>query len=62
MHEKLIRVVQRFSNDTKGRSPMRCYTNQYKYYVGFDIHKQKIYVCSLDEKGEIRKYRNLKTP
>jgi predicted NBD/HSP70 family sugar kinase len=40
---------------------MRFYTNQYKYYCGIDLHTRKMYVCILDEKGEIREHRNLKT-
>ena len=40
---------------------MRFYTNQHKYYCGIDLHARKMYVCILDEKGEIREHRNMKT-
>ena len=40
---------------------MRFYTNQHKYYCGIDLHTRKMYICILDEKGEIREHRNLKT-
>ena len=40
---------------------MRFYTNQHKYYCGIDLHTRKMYVCILDEKGEIREHRNMKT-
>jgi hypothetical protein len=40
---------------------MRFYNNQHKYYCGIDLHTRKMYVCILDEKGEIREHRNMKT-
>jgi len=40
---------------------MKFYTNQHKYYCGIDLHTRKMYVCILDEKGEIREHRNLNT-
>ena len=40
---------------------MRFYTNQHKYYCGIDLHTRKMYICILDEKGEIREHRNQKT-
>jgi len=40
---------------------MRFYNNQHKYYCGIDLHTRKMYVCIIDEKGEIREHRNLKT-
>jgi transposase len=40
---------------------MKFYTNQHKYYCGIDLHTRKMYVCILDEKGEIREHRNMKT-
>jgi len=40
---------------------MRFYTHQHKYYCGIDLHTRKMYICILDEKGEIREHRNLKT-
>ena len=40
---------------------MRFYNNQHKYYCGIDLHTRKMYVCIIDEKGEIREHRNMKT-
>jgi predicted NBD/HSP70 family sugar kinase len=40
---------------------MKFYTNQHKYYCGIDLHTRKMYVCILDEKGEIREHRNMNT-
>jgi transposase len=40
---------------------MRFYTNQHKYYCGINPHTRKMYICILDEKGEIREHRNMKT-
>jgi len=40
---------------------MRFYTNQHKYYCGIDLHARRMYVCIIDEKGEIREHHNMKT-
>jgi transposase len=40
---------------------MQFYTKQHKYYCGIDLHTKKMYVCILDEKGEVREHRNMKT-
>ena len=40
---------------------MRFYTRQHKFYCGIDLHAKKMYVCILDESGEIRLHRNLTT-
>jgi len=40
---------------------MRFYTNQHKYYCGIDLHTGKMYICILDEKGENREHRTMKT-
>ena len=40
---------------------MRFYNNQHKYYCGIDLHARKMYVCILDEKGETKEHRNMKT-
>jgi len=40
---------------------MRFYNNQHKYYCGIDLHTRKMYVCIIDEKGEIKEHRNMKT-
>lgn len=40
---------------------MNFYTKQHKYYCGIDLHTNKMYVCILDETGEIMVHRNIKT-
>jgi hypothetical protein len=40
---------------------MRFYTNQHKYYCGIDLHARRMYVCIMDERGEIREHHNMKT-
>jgi len=40
---------------------MRFYTKQHKFYCGIDLHAKKMYLCILDETGEIRLHRNIKT-
>lgn len=38
---------------------MRFYTNQHKYYCGIDLHANKMYVCIIDNEGEIKVHRNI---
>ena len=40
---------------------MRFYTKQHKFYCGIDLHTKKMYLCILDEAGDIRFHRNIKT-
>ena len=40
---------------------MQFYTRQHKFYCGIDLHARKMYICILDEKGEVREHRNIKT-
>ena len=40
---------------------MRFYTKQHKYYCGIDLHARKMYLCILDETGEVRLHQNIKT-
>lgn len=40
---------------------MQFYTRQHKYYCGIDLHTKKMFICILDEKGDIREHRNMKT-
>jgi transposase len=39
---------------------MRFYTKQHKFYCGIDLHAKKMFLCIIDEKGEIRLHRNIK--
>lgn len=40
---------------------MRFYTKQHKFYCGIDLHARKMYLCILDETGEVRLHRNIIT-
>ena len=40
---------------------MRFYTQQHAYYCGIDLHTKSMYVCILNQKGEILIHKNLKT-
>ncbi|MDY7037899.1 MAG: IS110 family transposase [Thermodesulfobacteriota bacterium] len=39
---------------------MKFYRKQHKYYCGIDLHTNKMYLCILDEAGEIQLHRNIK--
>ena len=38
---------------------MRFYTCQHAFYCGVDLHARTMYVCVLDQAGEVRLHRNL---
>ncbi len=38
---------------------MRFYTSQHAFYCGVDLHARTMYVCVLDQAGEVRLHRNL---
>ena len=40
---------------------MRFYTKQHKFYCGIDLHAKKMYLCILDQSGDIKFHRNIKT-
>jgi len=40
---------------------MRFHTKQHKFYCGIDLHAKKMYLCILDETGEVRLHQNIKT-
>ena len=40
---------------------MRFYTPQHPLYCGIDLHARSMYVCILDQRGEVRMPRNRKT-
>jgi transposase len=39
---------------------MRFYTKQHKFYCGIDLHARSMYVCILNQDGEIMLHRNMK--
>src|SRR5262245_42274708 len=40
---------------------MRFYTKQHQFYCGIDLHARTIYVCILNQDGEILLHRNMNT-
>jgi transposase len=40
---------------------MNFYKGQHKFYCGIDLHARKMYLCILDEKGEVKLHRNMDT-
>src|SRR5215831_13221759 len=44
----------------RGGDPMRFYTKQHKFYCGIDLHARTMYLCVLNQDGEIVLHRNLK--
>ena len=40
---------------------MRLYNKSHKHYCGIDLHTKKMYVCILDNKGEILLHKNIPT-
>jgi transposase len=39
---------------------MRFYTQQHQFYCGIDLHARSMYLCILNQDGEIREHRNMK--
>jgi len=40
---------------------MRFYTKQHPFYCGIDLHTRAMYVCIIDQSGDIVLHRNMKT-
>jgi len=40
---------------------MRFYTKQHKYYCGIDLHTRKMYVCILDQLGNVLIHKNIQS-
>jgi transposase len=40
---------------------MRFYTKQHKYYCGIDLHAKTMYVCIMDQGGQVLVHRNLRS-
>ncbi len=39
---------------------MRFYTKQHKFYCGIDLHARTMYLCILNQEGEVLRHRNMK--
>ncbi len=40
---------------------MRFYTKQHQYYCGIDLHARTMYLCVMNQAGEILLHKNMKT-
>ena len=40
---------------------MKFYNKQHKFYCGIDLHARKMYLCIMDQAGEVRLHQNIKT-
>jgi len=40
---------------------MRFYTTQHSFYCGIDLHARTMYLCILDQRGEVLVHRNMQT-
>ncbi len=40
---------------------MRFYQQQHPFYCGIDLHAKTMYVCIVDQAGEILEHRDIKT-
>src|SRR5262245_25622906 len=45
----------------RGGDLMRFYTKQHKAYCGIDLHARSMYVCILNQDGEIMRHRHMQT-
>ncbi|MDI6808938.1 MAG: IS110 family transposase, partial [Candidatus Eisenbacteria bacterium] len=39
---------------------MRFYTKEHLYYCGIDLHARSMYLCILNQKGEVLLHRNMR--
>ncbi len=39
---------------------MRFYTQQHQYYCGIDLHARSLYLCILDQAGQVLVHRNMR--
>jgi len=44
----------------KKETSMRFYTDSHRYYCGIDLHARSMYVCIIDDLGEVLLHRNMK--
>jgi len=57
----MLRCDSPQNTSTKGGDQMRFYTKQHKFYCGIDLHAKKMYVCILDQTGQVKVHQNMKT-
>jgi transposase len=54
----MLTVAKPVETNTEETS-MRFYTTQHPFYCGIDLHARTMYMCILDQAGEIRLHRNM---
>jgi len=50
----VVNVVRKHKIYQQGGSLMNFYKGQHKFYCGIDLHARKMYLCILDEKGDVK--------
>ncbi len=53
-------MLPEVSNSHKEGDLMRFYTKAHAYYCGIDLHARWMYLCVLDQQGEVLLHRNLR--
>ena len=48
------------ANNTKERDHMKFYTKQHMYYCGIDLHARTMYICIMDQQGNVLVHKNIK--
>jgi transposase len=57
----MLRCDSPQNTPTKGGDQMRFYTKQHKFYCEIDLHAKKMYVCIIDQTGQVKVHQNMKT-
>jgi transposase len=53
-------MINNRKNPTK-EADMNFYTHQHQYYCGIDLHAKSMYLCIINQQGEIVLHRNIRT-
>jgi|WetSurMetagenome_2_1015567.scaffolds.fasta_scaffold182860_1 transposase len=56
-----MKVPSNTKPSPKGGQLMNFYTQQHKYYCGIDLHARKMYVCILNQQGNVQLHKNIDT-
>src|SRR5215471_16209046 len=59
-HRGMLRAAQTLVTN-KEETSMRFYTTQHPFYCGIDLHARTMFVCILDQGGNVLVHRNMKT-
>jgi transposase len=56
-----MKVPATLNLQPKEANLMNFYTQQHKYYCGIDLHARKMYVCVLNQQGNVQVHKNIDT-